>query len=135
MDPQDKVYKDIRVYRFTTGFLNKVKGTLLEKVSIRAQNPVPIQNDVQRILGFANVRDLGYQGLAECAMDPSTPERLDLELGNRKYWMNAVLEFRGFVSGLGSGVLPTAVYVKALVLSTQPIEGQEPLAPYVGVLE
>jgi len=116
----DKIYTDIRVYRFRAELVNR------KNLEARSEGPVPIFNDESRIIGFASILNEGGATVAMCAIDPSTPERLDLETDTRKYWLDAALEFRGFVS-TSQGFAPTVVWVQALRLTTKEIECASPI--------
>lgn len=128
----DKAYRDIRVYRFKVALFKPIPG-----VEFRADGPVPVYSENEKLIGFATIADTnqGYS-LASCAIDPATPERLDLELGDKPYWMDAILEFRGFVSRMGVfGFSPTIAYVKGLALTTIKVPNQTPIDSQLGVLE
>lgn len=126
---------DVRVFRFNVTLFNKERI-----VEIRTEKgPVPIFGDSKRLLGFASISADDRNVWANCAIDPNCPERLDLEVNSRKYWLDAELESRGVMSlnanqkdGLNKLFLPTVVSVKALFLTTDPIEGWEPVDLTVG---
>lgn len=126
----DKVYRDVRVFRFRVVLL-KQPG---RSVEFRTDGPVPIYNEADKLIGFASVGDLGSHGVADCAIDPATPERMDLEIDTRTYWMDALLEFRGFISNVPTGFKPTIAYVRGLIMTTQQVAGQEPIDPVLGSL-
>jgi len=106
----DKTYTDIRVFRFS-------KDLVVQKdLEGRSSGPVPIFNDENKIIGFATIVNEVGAVVAECAIDPSTPERLDLETGSRSYWLDGALEYRGFVN-TDNGFQPTIVWVQALRLT------------------
>ena len=112
----DKTYKDIRVFRFRADLM--IRPGLEGRCAV----PTPIYNDDDRLIGFASVINEAGAIVAECAIDPSTPERLDLETGARKYYMDAALQYRGFVS-IGSGFVPTIAFIQALRLTTREYPG------------
>lgn len=119
-----QTYKDIRIFRFRAPLLKRGGNIHLEKVEFRADGPVPIYNDSSKIIGFATVSDQKQFGMANCAIDPANPERLDLEVGAKPYWLDAVLELRGFILTVGE---PTVAYVKGLILTTTKVPDQEPI--------
>lgn len=129
---ENKAYMDIKVYRFRAPLLKSLKN--MEYVEFKSDGPVPIYNESQKIIGFATISDQRQFGMANCAIDPANPERLDLELNNRQYWMDAILEFRGFMSRIQGGYIPTVAIVKGLMLTTTSIPDQEPLNPSLGGL-
>jgi hypothetical protein len=113
----EKTYKDIRVFRFN-------KDLVVQKgLEGRSYGPVPIFNDAGKIIGFALIKNEAGTVVAECAIDPNTPERLDLETDGRKYWLDAALEYRGFVDTEEEGFVPTLVYVPALALTATHLGG------------
>lgn len=119
----DKTYKDIRVFRFSKELVVR-RG--LEGRSI---GPVPILNDEGKIIGFATIINEAGAVVAECAIDPSNPERLDLETGGRSYWLDAIMEYRGFHRDDAiPSFVATVVYIRALQLTSWTIEGQAPIA-------
>lgn len=121
---EDKTYRDIRVFRFRAPL---IKRGDIHQIEFRADGPVPVYNDNQKLIGFATVVDQRGFGLANCAIDPANPERLDLETNSRTYWLDAILEFRGFLGGAQRGFSPSIAYVKGLVLTAIRIDGQEPI--------
>lgn len=124
---EDRIYTDIKVYRFKVT-LNKMGDLLDEGVEFRSDGPVPICNDSGKIIGFGTVQNKAKFALLDCAIDPSNPERLDLEVGARNHWIDAVLEFRGFMSSIGNqGFMPTIAYIRALQLTDKPVSGQDPI--------
>jgi hypothetical protein len=99
------------------------KEGILEGCEIRADNPVAIYSDANRLLGFGNISDDGHRGLCVCALDPANPERLDLETESRAYWLDADIYFRGLK------YLPAKIaYIKRLILTTCAIENQDPVS-------
>jgi len=106
----DKTYTDIRVYRFRADLVHQ------KELEARSGGPVPIFNDEKRIIGFATILNESGTTVAECAIDPANPERLDMENG-RDYFLDAALEYRGFVA-TEKGFVPTLVWVKALRLTS-----------------
>ena len=120
-----QTYQDIRVFRFRAPLLKRQVGDFdLQTVEFRADGPVPICNDNGKIIGFASITDQKQFGMANCAIDPSNPERLDLELGAHPYWLDMVLELRGFTLTVG---VPTVAHVRGLRLTTTEIYGYEQL--------
>lgn len=113
-----KTHADIKVFRF------KHEVYAQEHLEGRSEGPVPIFSDAGKIIGFATVVSDAGVIIAECAIDPSTPERLDLETGSRKYWLDAALEFRGFVR-TDRGFTPTVVWVQALCLTTTELDSPQ----------
>ena len=111
----DKIYKDIKVFRFAADIGHH------KDLEVRSSGPVPIFNDEGKILGFATiVCDGRTSTVAECAIDPSNPERLEIET-DRPYYLDGALEYRGFVS-TPEGFMATVVWVRALRLTTKPGE-------------
>lgn len=120
----DKIHKDIRVFRFTKELVVR-RG-----LEGRSSGPVPIFSDANKIIGFATITNDAGAVMAECAIDPSNPERLDLETESRSYWLDAALEYRGFYRGSqedDTGFHSTIVWVQALCLTSKEIEGQNPV--------
>lgn len=118
---EQREYRDVRVFRFKTVAMAVAQGE-----EARAVNPVPVFNDDHKLIGFADVQPGSALIVADVAIDPSTPERFDLETSGRKYWMDAIIEYRGMASS-HSGREPTVLHVKALILTTEPVPGQNPL--------
>ena len=113
----DKIYKDIKIFRFN-------KDLVVQKgLEGRASGPVPIFDDTGKIIGFATITNEAGVVVANCAIDPGTPERLDLETGSRSYWLDAALEYRGFMNTEDSGFVPTLAYVQALCLTATRLSG------------
>jgi hypothetical protein len=125
----DKIYRDIRVYRFKTLLLKHPPG-----LEFRSDGPIPIYSDDDKLLGFATSTEYGAYALLDCAIDPATPERLEMEIMSKPYWMDAVLEYRGFISSLKPGYVPTVAHVKALVLTSYEVPGQESIDLQLGAL-
>lgn len=125
----DKSFRDIRVYRFKTLLLKNQKD-----LDFRADGPIPIYSDDEKLLGFATATNHNAYALLECAINPATPERLDMELMETPYWMDAVLEYRGFISNLTRGYTPTVAHIKGLILTTRAVSGQEAIDLQLGVL-
>ncbi len=123
------VYKDIRVYRFRAPLLKRGD---LQDIELRADGPVPIFSDSDKLLGFATLSDKKSYALVEAALDPANPERLDLETNATAYWLDAVVEYRGNLSA--RGFKPSLAHVKALVLTTDKVPGQEPIDTQLGGL-
>lgn len=119
---EKKEYRDVRVFRFTANVLVPEKG-----VEVRCNNPVPVYTDDHRLIGFATVTPQQKWVAAEFAIDPGTPERFDLETKSKPYWIDSLIEARGLASS-HTGRAPTILYVKALFLTTEPIEGTKPLS-------
>lgn len=120
----DKTYKDIKVFRFSKEL------EVRQGLEGRSNGPVPIFNDEGKIIGFASVLNEAGAVVVECAIDPSNPERLDLETESRSYWLDAALEYRGFYKGVqkdDAGFHSTIVYVKALRLTLEKVEDQSPI--------
>ena len=116
----EKSHKDIRVFRF-------VKDLLVRRdLEGRSSGPVPIFDSTGKLIGFATILNETGAVVAECAIDPSTPERLDLETNARTYWLDAALEYRGFMH-TREGFVPTLVYVHALSLTPHEIENATPI--------
>jgi hypothetical protein len=118
----ESIHKDIRVFRFTKDIVVR-RG-----LEGRSSGPVPIFASTGKIIGFATILNEAGAVVADCAIDPSTPERLDLETNARSYWLDAALEYRGMVLG-ENGFVPTVVYVQALSLTETelddtPIDGE-----------
>ena len=129
---ESRNYQDIRVYRFRAPLFKRVAGHIdLQSVEFRSDGPIPIFNDSQKIIGFATLTDAKGFGFLECAIDPANPERLDLEIGAKRYWMDATLELRGF--GFAPGKAAVA-YVNGLTLTTTAIPDQEPIDPNLGFI-
>jgi hypothetical protein len=110
------------VFRFKY-YLMKPEG--LTGAEFRSHNPVPIYSEAGKIVGFGNTYDSGSKVYFECALDPACPERFDLQLNLRKYYLNANLNVRGLQNER------QVAHVYALVLQTDIIEGQ----PEVSLLE
>lgn len=127
----DKAYRDIRVFRFRAPLLKR--GDIRD-IEFRTDGPVPIYNDQDKIIGFATVTDHKAFGMANCAIDPANPERLDLEIKAKLYWLDALLEYRGFLGGAQRGFNPTIAYVKGLILTTTRVPDQEPIDPQLSGL-
>ena len=127
-----KLHRDIRVFRFRAPLLKRGEG--MQEIEFRAEGPVPIYNDNDKIIGFGTITDQRAFGMATCAIDPANPERLDLEIGAKTYWLDAILEFRGFMSGVQRGYVPTLAYVKGLILTTARVPDQEPVDPNLAAL-
>jgi hypothetical protein len=73
---------EIRVFRFEAIFDSRLDVTGWPL-------PVPIVGEDSRLVGFASLKRDSILGLvASCAMDPSNPERLDLENG-KPHWLFA----------------------------------------------
>jgi hypothetical protein len=123
---EDKAYRDIRVFRFRAPL---IKRGDIHEIEFRADGPVPIYNDSDKIIGFGTVSDQRNFGMVTCAIDPANPERLDLEIGAKTYWLDAILEYRGFLGGSSRGFNPTIAYVKGLILTTTRVADQEPIDP------
>ena len=99
-----------------------VKNGMLDKADIRATNPIPICSQ-DKLIGFANVYDDSRVALIEGVLSPSTPERLELELESRTYYLDAKISYRGLMN------YPYVVAnVESLTLTTEPIKGQMPLS-------
>jgi hypothetical protein len=126
---QGREYKDVKVFRFTVGFFPKD-----EVVEVRAEpSPVPVFGD-HKLLGFATIENQKHIALAHIAIDPACPERLDIELKARAYWLDANIECRGIMSkaifqtgGVRPALVPTVIYVKALHLTGEPIPYHDPI--------
>lgn len=137
---QDKTYKDIRVYKTYKDIrVYRFKSLLLKNqpdLEFRFDGPIPIHSDSDRLLGFATATEYDAYTLLDCAIDPATPERLDLEAKTKPYWMDAVLEYRGFISNLTRGYtyMPTVAHIKGLILTTSRVVGQEQLDLQIGAL-
>jgi hypothetical protein len=69
--------KDIRVFRFC---FEPIYSIVLEK------SPIPIFNDEQKLLGFAHVSPED-SCVINCVIDPASPERLELELKLKPYFV------------------------------------------------
>jgi len=119
---------DIRVYRFSYGLL---KPEAEQETEFRTEGPVPIYTDGQKLLGFASCENFSGWVLMKCAIDPSCPERFDLETDSRNYWLDPLVEKRGFLSATGRSVVS---WVKALVLTTRSVPNQTPIDPQLGSL-
>lgn len=117
----EKTYKDIRVFRFSKELV------VSRQLEGRSSGPVPIFSTAGKIIGFATISNEMGAVVADCAIDPSTPERLDLETGSRSYWLDAALEYRAFVH-FGSSFVPTLVYVQALILTSDELEDATPVS-------
>lgn len=113
----EKTYTDIRVFRFQ-------HILSLGDFEVRAINPVPIYGDSNRLIGFASVDPINGGAILHCAIDPANPERLDLELQTRSYWMDADLEARGLQRG-PDGFRPTIFWVNTLRLTSTEIPGHD----------
>jgi hypothetical protein len=98
-------------------------------MEVRSESPVPIFDESKRLLGFAVMSVESGLAVATCAMDRATPERLDIESASRNYWMDADVEYRGFVNDPppARSRSATVVYVKALYLKSQLVDGQTPV--------
>lgn len=131
---EDRTHRDIRVFRFKHPLLKSRPGQGLSDIEFRAEGPVPIYNDARKIIGFGTVADQKGFGMVNCAIDPATPERLDLEIDGRRYWLDPVLEFRGYTPSPQGGWLPTLAHVRGLYLTLSPVPGQEPVDPRTAVL-
>jgi hypothetical protein len=94
------------------------KKNLLWGVEFRAENPVPIYNDSDKLIGFASVSDELKSGLIQAAIDPATPERLDLETNAKPYWLSYYFEYRG-------NTWSTIVYVRRIILTGSKLYGEE----------
>lgn len=112
-----KEIKDIRVFRFRYWMAKD-----LLRGEYRSDGPVPIFNDAHKIVGFATVQDEGALVYLQCVMDPENPERMAMQV-DAPYWLDAVLECRGLIK-----FEPSVVYVRALMLSSSKIEGQDPVS-------
>lgn len=112
--------KDIRVYRFSRELV------IQKDLEGRSAGPVPIFDQGGKMIGFATIKTESGAVVAECAIDPATPERLDIETNARNYWMDAALEYRSFTY-TRAGFMPTVVYVHALSLTPVEIDGSLPI--------
>jgi hypothetical protein len=69
--------KDIRVFRFC---FEPIYSIVLQK------SPIPIFSDEQKLLGFAHVSSED-SCVMNCVIDPACPERLELELKLKPYFI------------------------------------------------
>jgi hypothetical protein len=113
---------ELKIFRFKH-LIHKTYG--LEGLEFRSTGPVPILSDNDKIIGFASVVDSERSAIVHCAIDPANPERLDLELDNRDYWLDANLTIRGLASKLQHRFEPAFAVVDSIRLVTFPLDNQD----------
>lgn len=114
-----KEIKGIRIFRFRHYLIKNDEAP----VEYRADGPLPIYNDENSLIGFGTAVDEGSTVHVQCAMNPETPERMEMQLGDTAFWLDAILECRGLI-----GFTPTVAHIRGLVLSKAAIPGQDPIS-------
>lgn len=103
----------MNLFRFTHSIL---KTGLLANARVLAANPIPVRGVGGDLVGFAVLEDIGRFVSVRASIDPARPERLDLEVGERPYWLDASVSL-----DLKTGVF----FVSSVSLTSVEVEGQE----------
>lgn len=96
-----------------------------EEKMYMSDNPIPIYSEDSRLLGFASIqKQKSYRVVFSMGLDPATPERLDIEIGSKRYWVKVEFD-RTEAFG---------IFVRKLILVTEEIKGQYPISPDSAIL-
>lgn len=98
MDIPDRVVAEERLWRFKAMVIRVTPGTFLS-----FNNPVPVHTvgigGRSKLIGCAVLYVEGGDIIADGVLDYATPERLDIETGQRQWWLTPVTK-NGFIKEL-----------------------------------